>query len=78
MMSFDTHAAMDMITHSTGGFSYDTLARALISNKKAKAGGCLLKDCQEFCEYLESRELSNVMPRVIGMKMFIMSILHIN
>ncbi|HIA9766277.1 TPA: hypothetical protein ACWSP4_005795 [Klebsiella pneumoniae] len=55
MMSFDTHAAMDMITHSTGGFSYDTLARALISNKKAKAGRCLLKDCQEFCEYLESQ-----------------------
>lgn len=34
MLSFDTKAALELISHSAGGFSYDTLARALISDKK--------------------------------------------
>lgn len=33
MLSFDTKAALELISHSAGGFSYDTLARALISDK---------------------------------------------
>ena len=31
MKTFDTQLAMSIVSHSTGGFSYDTLARALIS-----------------------------------------------
>ncbi|MEX0566305.1 hypothetical protein AB3X30_21990 [Raoultella terrigena] len=55
MLSFDTKAALELITHSAGGFSYDTLARALISEKKAQPSQHLLADCREFCEVLESQ-----------------------
>ena len=34
MKTFDTQLAMSIVSHSTGGFSYDTLARALISKNK--------------------------------------------
>ncbi|EOV5745103.1 hypothetical protein ACN995_004654, partial [Salmonella enterica subsp. enterica serovar Montevideo] len=55
MLSFDTKAALELISHSAGGFSYDTLARALISDKKAQPSQHLLSDCREFCESLESQ-----------------------
>lgn len=37
MKTFDTQLAMSIVSHSTGGFSYDTLARALISKDKMKS-----------------------------------------
>ena len=55
MLSFDTQAALELITHSAGGFSHDTLARALISGKKAQPSQHLLADCRDFCEALESQ-----------------------
>ncbi len=55
MSTFDTQAAMDIVTHSTGGFSYDTLTRALIHNVKVESSQDLLDECQRFCQVLEEK-----------------------
>ena len=55
MKSFDTQVAMDIISHSSGGFSYDTLARALISNDNHSLPQHLLDDCKSFCLLLEEK-----------------------
>lgn len=55
MSRFDTQAAMDIVTRSRGGFSYDTLARALILNVQSESSEALLEECQRFCLALEKR-----------------------
>lgn len=62
MLSFDTQAAMELITHSNGGFSHDTLARALISSRKAQPSAALLADCHTFCESLASQGIIDRCP----------------
>lgn len=49
MKTFDTQLAMSIVSHSTGGFSYDTLARALISKDKNENSDVLLESCRNFC-----------------------------
>lgn len=53
MKNFNTQLAMSIVSHSTGGFSYDTLARAMISNDKVESPEALLESCRKFCLYLE-------------------------
>lgn len=55
MPSFNTQTAMDIISHSTGGFSYDTLARALILNGEHEEVLRLLNECKAFCLHLEKQ-----------------------
>ena len=55
MKNFDTQLAMGIISHSTGGFSYDTLARALINNDKIEEPKVLLERCRAFCLSLEKK-----------------------
>ncbi|BCU57179.1 hypothetical protein ENKO_37730 [Enterobacter kobei] len=55
MKTFDTQKAMKIISHSDGGFSYDTLARALISKDKNEDSTELLKECRKFCLHLEEK-----------------------
>lgn len=55
MKTFDTQLAMSIISHSTGGFSYDTLARALITNDKNEEMKVLLETCRAFCLSLEKK-----------------------
>jgi hypothetical protein len=57
MKSFDMQAAMGIVSRSTGGFSYDTLARALISNENIDSSQDLLDECRKFCLSLEKRGL---------------------
>ncbi len=49
MKTFDAQLAMSIVSHSTGGFSYDTLARALISKGKNESPDVLLQSCRSFC-----------------------------
>lgn len=55
MNTFDTQLAMSIVSHSTGGFSYDTLARALISKDKNGEAEVLLESCRSFCLLLEKK-----------------------
>lgn len=55
MKTFDTQLAMSIVSHSTGGFSYDTLARALISQDKYGDPEVLLESCRTFCLSLEKK-----------------------
>jgi len=55
MKTFDTHLAMKIVSQSTGGFSYDTLARAMISNEKIHDPQLILESCRVFCLDLEVR-----------------------
>ncbi len=55
MNTFDTQLAMSIVSHSTGGFSHDTLARALISKDKSEAPEVLLESCRNFCLSLEEK-----------------------
>lgn len=55
MKTFDTELAMSIVLHSTGGFSYDTLARALISKDKNGNPVVLLESCRAFCLSLEEK-----------------------
>ncbi|HAV1877583.1 TPA: hypothetical protein JG889_004281 [Enterobacter hormaechei subsp. steigerwaltii] len=55
MKTFDTKQAMRIVSHSTGGFSYDTLARALISKDKGESPEALLESCRIFCLSLEEK-----------------------
>ncbi len=55
METFDTELAMNIISHSTGGFSYETLARALISKIKTENTEVLLEYCRAFCLSLEEQ-----------------------
>lgn len=55
MPSFNTQSAMDIISHSTGGFSYDTLARALILKGENAEASYLLDECKAFCLHLEKQ-----------------------
>lgn len=55
MKTFDTQLAMSIVSHSTGGFSYDTLARALISKNKNENPDDLLESCRNFCLSLEEK-----------------------
>lgn len=55
MKTFDTQLAMSIVLHSTGGFSYDTLARALISNTNNDSPDVLLESCRNFCLSLEEK-----------------------
>ncbi len=55
MKTFDTQLAMSIVSHSTGGFSYDTLARALISMDKSEDSTKLLESCRVFCLSLEEK-----------------------
>lgn len=55
MKTFDTQLAMSIVSHSSGGFSYDTLARALISNGKVDGPEVLLESCRTFCLSLEEK-----------------------
>lgn len=55
METFDTQLAMSIVSRSTGGFSYDTLARALISKGKSDDPEILLESCRSFCLSLEEK-----------------------
>ncbi|MBA5819909.1 hypothetical protein F9877_00880 [Morganella morganii] len=55
MKTFDTELAMNIISHSTGGFSYETLARALMSKVKIENTEDLLEYCRVFCLSLEEQ-----------------------
>jgi len=55
MKTFDTQLAMSIVSHSAGGFSYDTLARALISKDKCCNSEVLLESCRIFCLSLEEK-----------------------
>lgn len=55
MKTFDTQLAMSIVSHSTGGFSYDTLARALISKNKNENHQAILESCRNFCLSLEEK-----------------------
>ncbi len=55
MKTFDTQLAMSIVSHSSGGFSYDTLARALITNDKNDNPEVLLESCRIFCLSLEKK-----------------------
>lgn len=55
MKTFDTKLALRIVSHSTGGFSYDTLARALISKDKYNNPEVLLESCRTFCLSLEKK-----------------------
>ncbi|GEM_PF-539015 len=66
MLSFDSGAALEMVTHSAGGFSYDTIARALISERKVYPSQHLLTDCQAFCESLEAQGIIRRCSRCTG------------
>lgn len=55
MKNFDNQLAMSIVSHSIGGFSYDTLARALISNHKTDSSAVLLESCRIFCLSLEEK-----------------------
>ncbi|OKP31166.1 hypothetical protein CS366_09345 [Serratia marcescens] len=55
MKTFDTQLAMSIVLHSTGGFSSDTLARALISKDKYESPEVLLESCRRFCLSLEEK-----------------------
>ncbi|MBI0552223.1 hypothetical protein F5988_18755 [Pectobacterium parmentieri] len=55
MKTFDTQLAMRIVSHSTGGFSHDTLARALISNNKNDIPEGFLELCRNFCLSLEKK-----------------------
>lgn len=57
MKTFDTQLAMSIVSHSTGGFSYDTLARSLISKDKYESPDVLLELCRNFCLSLEEKGL---------------------
>jgi len=55
MKTFDTQLAMKIVSQSTGGFSYDTLARALITKEKIESPKLVLESCRVFCLDLEER-----------------------
>lgn len=55
MKTFDTHLAMKIVSQSTGGFSYDTLARAMIAKEKIYDPQLILESCRVFCLDLEER-----------------------
>lgn len=55
MKTIDTELAMSIVSHSTGGFSYDTLARALITKSKDENSEALLESCRAFCLSLEEK-----------------------
>ena len=55
MKTFDTQLALRIVSHSTGGFSSDTLARALISKDKYNNPAVLLESCRTFCLSLEKK-----------------------
>ncbi|MEX3004360.1 hypothetical protein [Serratia fonticola] len=57
MKTFDTQMAMSIVSRSTGGFSYDTLARSLISNENLDDSAGLLEECRSFCLALEKKGL---------------------
>ena len=63
MKAFDTQLAMNIVSHSTGGFSYDTLARALISCEKNEDVVALLESCKAFCHILEEKGILKRCPR---------------
>ena len=64
MKTFDTQLAMSIVSHSTGGFSYDTLARALINKDKNDSPEALLESCRNFCFSLEEKGILETMPRM--------------
>ncbi len=66
MKTFDTQLAMSIVSHSTGGFSYDTLARALISKDKNENPDDLLESCRNFCLSLEEKRYSEAMPKMFS------------
>ncbi len=55
MQTFDAQLAMSIVSHSTGGFSYDTLARALICKGEIEGPELLLESCRRFCLSLEKK-----------------------
>lgn len=57
MNAFDSQLAMNIVSQSYGGFSYDTLARAMISkyNYKDENPSVLLESCRDFCFSLEQK-----------------------
>lgn len=55
METFDTQLAMSIVSYSTGGFSYDTLARAMLSKQKNGRPEDLLESCRSFCLSLETQ-----------------------
>ncbi|TDS92759.1 hypothetical protein EDF78_105286 [Rahnella sp. BIGb0236] len=66
MQIFDTQSAMDIISHSNGGFSYDTLARALISKGNVTNPQFLLIECKKFCDHLETRGFLKKCPHLLN------------
>lgn len=66
MQHFDKQSAMDIISQSTGGFSYDTLARALISKDNISDTQCLLIECKKFCDHLETIGLLKKCPHLLN------------
>ncbi|MGA7588450.1 MAG: hypothetical protein WCB03_20825 [Rouxiella badensis] len=68
MQPFDTQSAMYIISHSTGGFSYDTLARALISKDNILNSEHLLIACKIFCYQLETVGLLRKCPHLLNDK----------
>lgn len=65
MKSFDMQIAMGIVSKSTGGFSYDTLARALISNENIQSPQDLLDECRSFCLSLEEKGLLRRCPNCV-------------
>lgn len=65
MKSFDMQIAMGIVSSSTGGFSYDTLARALISNENIESPQDLLDECRSFCLSLEKKGLLRRCPNCV-------------
>ncbi|MER3383182.1 hypothetical protein [Pectobacterium aroidearum] len=57
MKRFDMQIAMGIVSKSSGGFSHDTLARALISNKNIDISQDFLEECRSFCLSLEKKGL---------------------
>ncbi|PWC21571.1 hypothetical protein EH206_20355 [Brenneria nigrifluens DSM 30175 = ATCC 13028] len=68
MQSFDTQVAMAIISRSTGGFSYDTLARALISNVNYPYSQHFLDECRSFCLQLEEKGLLRRCPHCVNVR----------
>jgi hypothetical protein len=55
MDNFNLQTAIRIITDSSGGFSYDTLARAIFSVGSSSGYLEILSDCKNLCERLEAQ-----------------------
>lgn len=54
MLLKEKNIAIEILSSSQGGFTHDTLARALASSGTCPCSEHLLEDCLHFCQELES------------------------